>query len=135
MLVGMAAIFSAVGDKKHCYTTGAPRLNEWGLDGEWTIGKEHARLSAANGTVVYRFHARVCTLCGIRRETGSIPRDRGRDRAGNDHGADINAAGEGVINEQRLYQLIRKKGPSPNAHSKFVLLSRCGNLRVYIRLI
>jgi len=28
MLVGMAAIFSAVGDKKHCYTTGAPRLNE-----------------------------------------------------------------------------------------------------------
>jgi hypothetical protein len=54
----MAAIFSAVGDKKHCYTTGAPRLNEWGPAGEWTIGKEHARLSVANGTVVYRFHAR-----------------------------------------------------------------------------
>jgi hypothetical protein len=34
MLVGMAAIFNAVGDKKHCYTTGAPRLNEWGLAGE-----------------------------------------------------------------------------------------------------
>jgi Thioredoxin like C-terminal domain len=31
---------------------------------------------------------------------------------GNNNGADINAAGEGVINEQRLYQLIRqKKGP------------------------
>jgi hypothetical protein len=57
-LVGMAAIFSAVGDKKHCYTTGAPRLNEWGLAGEWIIGKEHARLSVGNGTVVYRFHAR-----------------------------------------------------------------------------
>jgi len=30
MLVGMAAIFSAVGDEKRCYTAGAPRLNEWG---------------------------------------------------------------------------------------------------------
>jgi Thioredoxin like C-terminal domain len=61
MLVGMAAIFSAVGDKKH-FTTGAPRLNEWGPAGEWTIGKEHATLGAANGTVVYRFHARDLRL-------------------------------------------------------------------------
>ena len=30
---------------------------------------------------------------------------------GNNHGADINSAGEGVIKEQRLYQLIRQKGP------------------------
>ena len=85
MLVGMAAIFSAVEDKKHCYTTGEPRLNEWGLVGEWTIDKEHARLGAANGTIVYRFHARDLHLVlgpGVRRETGSIPRDRGRDRAG-----------------------------------------------------
>jgi Thioredoxin like C-terminal domain len=28
------------------------------LAGEWTIGKEHATLGAANGTIVYRFHAR-----------------------------------------------------------------------------
>jgi hypothetical protein len=33
MLVGMAAIFGAVEDKKHCYTTAALRLNEWGLAG------------------------------------------------------------------------------------------------------
>ena len=138
MLVGMAAIFSAVGDKKHCYTTGAPRLNEWGLAGEWTIGKEHATLGAANGTIVYRFHARDLHLVLGPGSDGKPVRFRvtvDETAPGNNHGADINAAGEGVINEQRLYQLIRQKVPSPNAHSKFVLLSRCGNLRVYIRLI
>jgi hypothetical protein len=84
MLVGMAAIFGAVEDKKHCYTTGAPRLNEWGLAGEWTIAKEHARLSAANGTVVYRFHARDLHLVfgpGVD-GNGSIPPDLRRNRAG-----------------------------------------------------
>jgi len=49
MLVGMAAIFSAVGDKKHCYTTGAPRVSTSGGWPEgWTIGQEHARLSVGN---------------------------------------------------------------------------------------
>ncbi len=114
MLVGMAAIFSAVGDKKHCYTTGAPRLNEWGLAGEWTIGKEHARLGAANGTIVYRFHARDLHLVLGPGSDGKPVRFRvtvDETAPGNNHGADINAAGEGVINEQRLYQLIRQKGP------------------------
>ena len=113
MLVGMAAIFSAVGDKKHCYTTGAPRLNEWGLAGEWTIGKEHATLSAANGTIVYRFHARDLHLVLGPGSDGKPVRFRvtvDETAPGNNHGADINAAGEGVINEQRLYQLVRQKG-------------------------
>ena len=138
MLVGMAAIFSAVGDKTHCYTTGAPRLKEWGLPREWTIGKEHARLSAANGTVVYRFHRRDLHLVLGPGSDGKPVRFRvtvDETAPGNDPGADINAAGEGVINEQRLYQLIRQKGPSPNAHSKFVLLSWCGNLRCLHSLI
>jgi hypothetical protein len=65
---------------------------EWGLAGEWTIGKEHATLGADGKPV--RFRVTVD-------ETAP----------GNNHGADINTAGEGVINEQRLYQLIRQKGP------------------------
>jgi hypothetical protein len=44
---------------------------------------------------------------------------------GNNHGADINAAGEGVINEQRLYQLIRQT----NAHSKFVC---CPGVEIFV---
>jgi len=106
MLVGMAAIFSAVGDKKHCYTTGAPRLKEWGLAGEWTIGKEHATLGAANGTIVYRFHARDLHLVLGPGSDGKPVRFRvtvDETAPGNDHGVDITAAGEGVIVEQRLY--------------------------------
>jgi Thioredoxin like C-terminal domain len=103
MLVGMAAIFSAV--RGHCYTTGAPRLNEWGIAGEWTIGKEHATLGAASGSVVYRFHARDLHLVLGPGSDGKPVRFRVTvdDAPGNNHGADINAAGEGVINEQRLY--------------------------------
>ncbi|MGH7873036.1 MAG: hypothetical protein ACREQO_12550 [Candidatus Binatia bacterium] len=37
-------------------------------------------------------------------------RDRGRNRARNDHGVDINAAGEGVIVERCLYQPVRQQG-------------------------
>ena len=29
---------------------------------------------------------------------------------GNDHGTDVDAAGEGAVTEQRLYQLIRQSG-------------------------
>ena len=127
----MAAIFSAVGDKKHCYT-GAPRLNEWGLAGEWTIGKEHAPLGAANGTIVYRFHARDLHLVLGPGSDGKPVRFRvtvDETAPDNNHGADINAAGEGVINEQRLYQLIRQKGAVPNAHSKFVC---CPGVEIFV---
>ena len=30
---------------------------------------------------------------------------------GESHGADVNAAGEGVVTEHRLYQLVRQSGP------------------------
>ena len=32
----------AVRDSRHVYATGTPRLNEWGLAGDWTIGAEQA---------------------------------------------------------------------------------------------
>ena len=33
-------------------------LDTWALSGEWTVGREAARLQRANGRIVYRFHAR-----------------------------------------------------------------------------
>jgi hypothetical protein len=33
---------------------------------------------------------------------------------GADHGSDVDAEGVGTVNEQRLYQLVRQKGPVPN---------------------
>ena len=84
-----------------------------GLAGEWTIGKEHARLSAANGTVVYRFHARDLHLVlgpGVDGKPVRFPLTLGETAPGNDHGVDITAAGEGVIVEQHLYQVVRQQG-------------------------
>ena len=33
-------------------------LNQWALAGDWTVGKQAARLNEANGRIAYRFHAR-----------------------------------------------------------------------------
>jgi cytochrome c biogenesis protein CcdA/thiol-disulfide isomerase/thioredoxin len=48
----------AVPDARSDYSAGAPRLNEWGLSGEWTIYNEHATLEKQGGSIVYRFRAR-----------------------------------------------------------------------------
>jgi hypothetical protein len=48
----------AVEDMRHVYVITEPRLNEWALSGDWTIGKEAAVLNEKDGSIVYRFHAR-----------------------------------------------------------------------------
>ena len=62
-------------------------------------------MGAANGILVYRFYARDLLVALARNpmEIDSILCDRGRNRARNDHGVDINAAGEGVIVGRCLY--------------------------------
>lgn len=95
------------------YQSGAPRLNEWGLSGRWTIGKEHAGLDAPDGGVTYRFHARDLHLVLGPGASGKPVRFRVTlDGAppGADHGGDIDADGNGVATGQRLYQLVRQKG-------------------------
>lgn len=104
----------AVRDAAHDYTDGDPRLSEWGLAGSWTIGKEHAALKAAEGGIVYRFHARDLHLVLGPAADGKSLRFRVTiDGAapGEDHGVDIDADGNGVVTGQRLYQLVRQKGP------------------------
>jgi cytochrome c biogenesis protein CcdA/thiol-disulfide isomerase/thioredoxin len=89
------------------------QLDQWGLDGRWTVESEKATLQQAGGRIVFRFHARDLHLvlgpaaggAGIRfRVTidGAEP--------GADHGLDTNARGDGTVREQRLYQLIRQSG-------------------------
>jgi cytochrome c biogenesis protein CcdA/thiol-disulfide isomerase/thioredoxin len=96
------------------YEPGEPRLNEWGLSGQWTVGLERAALDQAGGSIVYRFHARDLHLVLGGPASGEKVRFRVKiDGAapGADHGSDVNEAGEGVVTEQRLYQLIRQTGP------------------------
>ena len=103
----------ATPDVATAYADGDPRLNEWGLKGTWTIGPEDATLARAGGGIVYRFHARDLHLV-----LAAPPGQRVRFRITIDgkppadaHGLDVDANGEGVITEQRLYQLVRQSGP------------------------
>jgi cytochrome c biogenesis protein CcdA/thiol-disulfide isomerase/thioredoxin len=86
-------------------------LNQWALGGTWYVDNEKAALSKSRGKIAYRFYARDLHLVlgpgpaakPIRFRVqldGSAP--------GANHGADTDTNGDGVIKEQRLYQLIRQ---------------------------
>ena len=88
-------------------------LNEWGLLGRWTDDPEKAVLDAAPGRIEFRFLARDLHL--VLGPPGDKP-VRFRVRLdgvapGANHGVDTDAEGNGVIREQRLYQLIRQTAP------------------------
>jgi thiol-disulfide isomerase/thioredoxin len=100
-------------DVARAYAAGMPHLNEWSLSGDWTIGGEHADLNAKDGAIVYRFHARDLYLVLGPGPGGQPVRFRVTiDGAapGDNHGADVDAAGNGTVTEQRLYQLVRQSG-------------------------
>ena len=90
------------------------RLNQWALAGDWTVEREATALNAANGRIVYRFHARDLHLV-----MGPAARELSvRFRVlidgqppGAAHGVDVDDQGNGAVTEQRLYQLIRQRGP------------------------
>jgi cytochrome c biogenesis protein CcdA/thiol-disulfide isomerase/thioredoxin len=108
-----ASAGGVVRDKDHVYSISPPELNHWGLMGNWTVNQENARLNDAGGSIVYRFHARDLHLVlGPGRGGEPIHFRVTIDGAppGNDHGADVDADGRGVVSSERLYQLIRQSG-------------------------
>lgn len=100
-------------DQSHAYAAGEPQLNEWSLTGQWTVGNERAQLDAADGSIVYRFHARDLHLVLGPATEGSTIRYRvtidGKP-PGDAHGMDTDADGNGTVTMQRLYQLLRASG-------------------------
>jgi len=91
-----------------------PRVNQWGLEGEWTVRRENAVLSSAPGTLVFRFHARDLHLVLGPRPDGTPVRFRvvlDGTAPVEDRGVDVDSQGLGVVTDYRLYQLIRQKGP------------------------
>jgi Thioredoxin like C-terminal domain len=92
---------------------GRMNVNGWGLAGKWNVGGENAALAAAPGKIVFRFHARDLHLVLGPGKDGKPVRFRVLlDGAvpGPDSGVDVNAEGEGVVKDYRLYQLIRQTG-------------------------
>jgi thiol-disulfide isomerase/thioredoxin len=97
----------------HTYAAGMPKLNEWGLSGDWTVGEERAVLNKKEGGIVHRFHARDLHLVlGSARKGNPIRFRVTIDGAppGDSHGADVDADGQGIVTGQRLYQLVRQNG-------------------------
>ena len=101
-------------DAVKTYGPAALRLNDWSLTGPWRVTREHAALTAPGGRLTFRFKARDLHLvmgpgqgdAGVRfrvRIDGAAP--------GSDAGSDIDAQGQGRIDRQRLYQLVRQAGP------------------------
>ncbi|MDF3053367.1 MAG: hypothetical protein K0S19_1472 [Geminicoccaceae bacterium] len=90
------------------------RLNQWSLDGDWTVQRQAAVLNRPEGRITFRFHARDLNLVMTPGRGGKPVRFRvlidGRP-PGPGHGLDVDEQGKGVVNEPRMYQLIRQAGP------------------------
>jgi thiol-disulfide isomerase/thioredoxin len=86
------------------------RTNHWALAGEWTIGRENVVLDQAGGTIAYRFHAPDAHLVLTPGARKPIPFRLllDGDAPGASHGVDVDADGNGVLRDGRLYQLTRE---------------------------
>jgi thiol-disulfide isomerase/thioredoxin len=85
------------------------RVNHWALAGEWTIGQENVVLGRAGGSIAYRFHARDAHLVLSPGAQQPIPFRVLLDgqAPGPSHGVDVDEDGHGVLQDGRLYQLVR----------------------------
>jgi len=113
-------------DKGHVYVASARlRLNEWALAGDWTVGRQATVLNAAEGRILYRFHARDLHLVMGPAARGTSVRFRVRvdgQPPGAAHGGDVDDRGNGTVSEQRLYQLIRQPQPITDRLFEIVFL-------------
>lgn len=88
-------------------------LNQWGVEGRWTIRPESLELGAADGSVRFRFQARDVNLVMGPGEAGAvIPFVVLLDGTppGDSAGADVDRLGRGALAEQNVHQLIRQSG-------------------------
>lgn len=88
-------------------------LNQWALSGTWQINDENAVLKQAGGRILFNFHARDLHLVLGPDASGKPIRFKvliDGKAPGPNHGTDIDANGNGVVTENRLYQLVRQSG-------------------------
>jgi thiol-disulfide isomerase/thioredoxin len=80
------------------------------LAGEWTIGPESVVLKQAGGSITRRFHARDAHLVLSRGAGETIPFRVLLDgqAPGPSHGVDVHEDGKGVLDDGRMYQLVRQ---------------------------
>jgi hypothetical protein len=110
--VGLRVAVTAVPDKPVSYLPDSLQLNTWSLAGNWTLRSEWVESNQPGNALAVRFQARDANLV-----LGSASTMPVRFRVtldgqppGLNHGADVDAQGNGVVDASRLYQLIRQSG-------------------------
>jgi thiol-disulfide isomerase/thioredoxin len=110
---GFASPGGAVPRESHVYELPSSLgLNQWALAGDWTVDREEAVSNQVGGRITFRFHARDLNLILVPPAEGSA-RFRVRldgEPPGAMHGLDVDEKGNGIVEEPRLYQLIRQNG-------------------------
>jgi hypothetical protein len=89
-------------------------VNHWSLVGDWTVGPESVVLDQPNGRIELAFHARdVHLVMGPAERGTSVPFRVTLDGKPSidASGSDVDDEGAGVLEQQRLYQLLRQRGP------------------------
>jgi thiol-disulfide isomerase/thioredoxin len=86
--------------------------NQWALAGEWAIGPESVVLADPGGSIACRFDARDAHLVLSPGAREPIPFRvlLDGDAPGPSGGVDVDGAGNGVLREGRMYQLVRQHG-------------------------
>ena len=102
-------------DRDATYAPAEPlRSGRWTLAGQWRIESERAVLVRAEGRLLHRFQARDLHMVLGPAPDGRPVRFRVRidgQAPGADHGTDTDAQGSGVVDRQKLYQLVRQQSP------------------------
>jgi len=121
-----ASLGGAVLDERRLYTAPARlRLNHWALSGDWTLEQQATVLNEANGRIAYHFHARDLHLVMGPAARGTSVRFRvliDGQPPGAAHGIDVDEQGNGIVSEQRMYQLIRQPEPIADRHFEIEFL-------------
>src|ERR1700733_1342957 len=89
------------------------KLNQWAFAGNWKDEDQVSTSLAADTGISFRFHARDLHLVLGPPTDGKAVRFHvtiDGHAPGADHGVDTDAEGNGVVTDDRLYQLIRQQG-------------------------
>lgn len=111
---GFSSPESALPDEARAYS--APpslALNEWALSGTWMIRGEDVVATQPGASIALRFQARDVNLILAPKNSQRPSPFRvtlDGQPPGRAHGIDVDEDGNGVVEETRLYQLIRQRG-------------------------
>ena len=97
-------------DAAKTYASATLALNDWALEGNWTIKRQSGLLNSAPGAIAYRFHSRDLHLVLSASKPVRFRVTIDGKAPGADAGVDVKGDGSGVMTNERLYQLVRQRG-------------------------